>query len=136
MPKKRLLKAIKEPEAKYQGKKAFAEQTISQLDKAIAIIKDETDNFSKAVELVESRSGKDNEFAEAVTVLPFLNLSILDILILSKQYLRTDDIIEKNFICRTAAHHMYEFLEDASRALGKQSNQIVGRLNNAPIDIN
>lgn len=60
---------------------------------------------------------------------------MLDIFILSKQYLSTSDTIEKNFICRTAAHHMYEFLEDGSKALGKQINFLPEKFNNSEFDL-
>jgi hypothetical protein len=108
---------------------------LSDIDKTILSLKEEVDTFSKALDLVETKYGKNEEAAEVSTIFPFLNLSMLDILILHKQYLNTKDSIEKNFICRTAAQHMYEFLEDGSKALGKQMNYYTDKLNDTEINL-
>ena len=133
--KKGMLKAIKELKAEHKANKANSSNAILEINKSILLLKEEVDMFSRAIDVVEAKYGKSNEAAEVSTIFPFLNLSIIDILILSKQYLSTNDAIEKNFICRTTAQHMYEFLEDASKALGKQINLITDELSNEQIDI-
>lgn len=116
-------------------KKPDIPEILSNIDKAILSIKEEVDTFSKALDFVEEKYGKNNEAAEVSTIFPFLNLSMLDILILHKLYLNAKDSIEKNFICRTAAQHMYEFLEDGSKALGKQMNHYTNKLNDTEINL-
>src|SRR5438067_2039986 len=113
--KKGVGKAIKEIKAKDTANAVDIQKIIDDIDNSIKTIQEEVNTFSKAIDLVESKYGKNDGAAEISTIFPFLNLSMLDILILHKQYLRTDDRIEKNFICRTAALHMYEFLEDSSK---------------------
>lgn len=109
-------------------------ELLGNIDIGIAGITEEVANFSKALDDVETKYGKHSEASEVSTIFPFLSLSMLDILILHKQYLRTQDPIEKNFICRTAAQHMYEFLEDASKALGKQINHLTDSLNSVEVN--
>ena len=132
--KKGMLNSINEIKEKHKTDQAKISTIISNINKAILEIKEEVDLFSKAVDQIELKYGKHSEAAEVATIFPFLNLSMLDILVLHKQYLSTTDLIEKNFICRTAAQHMYEFLEDGSKALGKQIN-FLGKLNNAQISL-
>jgi hypothetical protein len=132
--KKGMLNAIKEIEDQHKANKTNVEKAIFDINKSIQILKEEVDMFSQAIEVVEAKYGKSEEAAEISTIFPFLNLSMLDILILSKQYLSTNDKIEQNFICRTAAQHMYEFLEDGSKVLGKQIGFITDKLNNQQID--
>jgi len=133
--KKGMLKAIKEIKDKHKTDQANIPKILSDINKAILGIKEEVDLFSKAIDVVELKYGKHDEAAGVSTIFPFLNLSMLDILVLHKQYLSTNDSIEKNFICRTAAQHMYEFLEDSSKALGKQMNYLIGKLNDTEIDL-
>lgn len=130
-----MLKAIKEIEEKHKAHEASIPKMLSDINKAIVGIKEEVDLFSKALDLIELKYGKHDEAAEVSTIFPFLNLSMLDILILHKQYVSTNDAVEKNFICRTAAQHMYEFLEDSSKALGKQMNYLIDNLNDLDINL-
>lgn len=130
-----MLKAIKEIKDKHEAYKAEIPKIISDINKAILGIKEEVDLFAKAIDVVEEKYGKHDEAAEISTIFPFLNLSMLDILVLHKQYLSTTDIIERNFVCRTAAQHMYEFLEDGSKALGKQMNYFTDKLNDTEINL-
>lgn len=132
--KKGMLNAAKEITNKAKIHQANIQQTLSNINKTILDIKEEADLFLKALAYVESKYEKHSKAAEVSTIFPFLSLSILDILILNKQFLSTNDSIEKNFICRTAAQHMYEFLEDASRALGKTMNYFIGPLNDQNIN--
>lgn len=132
---KGMLKAIQEIKDKHKVHEANISKILSDINKIILNIKEEVEMFSKAIEHVEAKYGKHNEAAEVSTIFPFLNLSMLDILILHKQYLSTKDSVERNFICRTAAQHMYEFLEDGSKALGKQINYTTDKLNNTQINL-
>lgn len=133
--KKGALKALKEIKDKYNADQINIPNILADINKAILGIKEEVDVFSKAVDVVEAKYGKNNEASEVATIFPFLNLSMLDILILHKQYLGTNDPIDKNFVCRTAAQHMYEFLEDGSKALGKQMNYLTDNLNDSQINL-
>lgn len=45
-----------------------------------------------------------------------------------KLYLKTNDTEEKIFICKTAGLHLYEFIEDAPKAFGKQIVLIIENL--------
>ena len=132
--KKGFMRRLKELEKEYKLPEVDIPKLLIEIDGIISTIKEEVDLYSKVLNLVEDKYGKHNEAAELATIFPFLNLSMLDIMILHKQYLSTTNKIEKNFICRTAAHHMYEFLEDAAGVLGKQMNFTVDRLNNTFID--
>ena len=54
-----------------------------------------------------------------------------DILILNKQFIQQQMIpLKKILFVELQLHHMYEFLEDASKALGKQISFIIDSLNN------
>ncbi|MEO7293351.1 MAG: hypothetical protein ABIW34_09635 [Ginsengibacter sp.] len=131
-----MLKAITEIKDKHKADHVDIPKILSDINNIILGIKEEVELFSKVIDVVELKYGKHNEAAEVSTIFPFLNLSMLDILVLHKQYLNTDDTIERNFICRTAAQHMYEFLEDGSKALGKQMNCfLIDKLNDTEIKL-
>lgn len=129
---KELIKTRKKNEADYQ---LAALKVISDIDKTILFLKEEVDAYSKMVGNLELKYGKHNDATKAITIFPFLDLSMIDILILNKQYANTNDSIEKNFICRTAAQHMYEFLEDGAKALGKELTSLVNILNDTQINL-
>ena len=130
-----MFNAIKEIKDKHKTQEANIPKILADIETTILGLKEEVDLFSKAIDVVEQQYGKHHEAAEVSTIFPFLNLSMIDIFILHKQYLNTKDIIEKNFICRTAAQHMYEFLEDCSKALGKQIGHLIGKLNDPEINV-
>lgn len=132
--KKGMLKSIKEIKDKHKAQEINIPKLLSDIDVIILALKEEVEMFSKAIPIIELKYGKHAEAAEISTIFPFLDLSMLDIFILHKQYLSTKDGMEKNFICRTAAHHMYEFLEDCSKVLGNQMNQLIQNLNDDEIN--
>ena len=131
--KRGMIKAIKDLEKKHEANGIDIPKLLSDVNALIIKLKEEVDLYSKALEVIEGKYGKIKEASEIATVFPFLDLSFLDILILHKLYINTTDSVEKNFICRTSAQHMYEFLEDGSKVLGKQMDYIIRHLNNTQI---
>jgi hypothetical protein len=133
--KKEITKRLNALKDKNNTHNVSIQNALDGIGKAITNLHEEVITFSKAVDLIEEEQGKNDEAAKLSTAFPFLNLSMLDILILNKQYLNTNDAIEKNFICRTSAQHMYEFLEDGAKVLGKEMNFTTQLLNNKQINI-
>ena len=132
--KKGMIKTLKELREANKSNVIDIPKLITDINTSITKIRAEVILFSEAINFIENKYGKSTEAAELSTIFPFLDLSMVDILILYRQYLTTNNAIEKNFICRSGGHHMYEFLEDASRALGKQLNYTTDRLNNATLN--
>lgn len=93
-------------------------KTIKYNNSSIKILKDEALNFLEAVKLAEEKFGKDERAKEVTTIFSFINLSMIDIITLFNLYLKSNSHEEKHLICRTAALHMYEFLEDGGKIFG------------------
>lgn len=106
-------------------------QMLAIIKKTITDMRAEANTFVAALNAFEVTHGKYPLVAEIATIFPYIELSIIDILILHRLYLINEDPMVRNFICRTAAQHMYEFLEDFGGVLGKQMNLL---LNNHKTD--
>jgi hypothetical protein len=132
--KKELKKWIKELREQSEENKKGKANTILILNQAIKKITEEVDVFCESLEVTEAEYGKNDEAAKIATIFPFLDLSMLDIIILCRQYLSTEDKLEQNFICRTSAQHMYEFLEDGTEVFGKQIKSLVDTLNDVNLN--
>ncbi|SFT89102.1 hypothetical protein SAMN04489724_2593 [Algoriphagus locisalis] len=87
-------------------------------EKSIKILREEANNLIKAINQLKKIYGKNEETEELASIFAFLNLSMIDIILLFNSYLKSNSVDEKHLICRTAALHMYEFLEDGSKIFG------------------
>lgn len=132
--KKGMLQAIQQLKDKNRSYEENIPKVLSDINIGISTLKNEVEAASKALGEIEQQYGKNNEAEVISTGFSFLDLSMIDIFILYRQYLSGKDEIEKNFICRTAAQHMYEFLDDASEVLGKQMSHLIENLNDDEIN--
>ena len=85
--------------------------------------------FGEVVDKLENEFGENKEAEEFATLFGFINLSIADIIILFNYYWLAKNDYEKNLICRTASHHMYEFSIDGGKIFGSQLKKYANILN-------
>jgi hypothetical protein len=117
--KKGMMQAIQELQAKHKQSEINKSRILDDFSKAVSIIKEEANTFSAAVDVMESKYGKHQEAEEGSTLFAYINLSALDIILIIRLLLRTNDPDEKNFLCRTAAQHMYEFFIKGEKIFGR-----------------
>ncbi len=93
--------------------------TVTSNEKFIKILREEANDFINAINQVEAIHGENNEAEELISMIAFINLSMIDIILLFNLYIKSNSFEEKHLISRTAALHMYEFLEDGNKIFGK-----------------
>ena len=98
---------------------------IKSMDSLCSTLSHESKVFLQTIETAEKTYGFDKDFYDRMTISVFIKFSLIDIFLLYKMFLKTEDSHEKNIIARTIAVHVSEFLNDVGKLIVKPLNSIL-----------